>query len=226
VSERGAGQAIRIPVIHAVTNDAILARPDFLERARAVMRALGTHGAIHLRGSRLPAARLHDLAAALAPARERTACWLVVNDRLDVALAAGASAVQLTSRSMSVADAQHVASLSAPARTSLVVGASVHTAAEAAAAAAAGASWVVAGHVFATPSHPGAPGRGIALIREIAVTTSIPCIAIGGIRPEHVETLRSAGAHGVAAISGIWGQNDAERAAIDYLSAYEHQRGP
>ncbi|MBX6332431.1 MAG: thiamine phosphate synthase, partial [Gemmatimonadaceae bacterium] len=88
-------------------------------------------------------------------------------------------------------------------------------------AAADGASWVVAGNVYPTPTHAGAPGRGAALVRTIVAAAPVPCIAIGGVKPAHVAALRAAGAHGVAAISGIWGGDDAERAAIDYLSAYE-----
>lgn len=203
-----------VPVIHAVTSDAVLARGDFIERARSVMRALGPRGAVHLRARTLTAARLYELAVALGPLQERHGCWVVVNDRVDVALAAGARGAQLTSRSLPVADARRLA----PA---LPLGASVHSAAEAARAAADGASWVVAGNVYPTPTHAGAPGRGAALVRTIVAAAPVPCIAIGGVKPAHVAALRAAGAHGVAAISGIWGGDDAERAAIDYLSAYE-----
>jgi thiamine-phosphate diphosphorylase len=206
-----------IPIIHAVTDDLIVTRPEFLDRARSVMAALGSRGAVHLRARYLPTARLYELATALVPVQERTGCWLVVNDRLDVALAAGTRGAQLTSRSMTVADARAVA----PA---LQLGASVHGAADAERAAREGADWLVVGHVFETRSHPGVPGRGVALIREILAAASVPCIAIGGIRAAHVAMLRAAGAHGVAAISGIWGADDAERAAIDYLSSYDEQR--
>ncbi|HEY9449911.1 MAG TPA: thiamine phosphate synthase, partial [Gemmatimonadaceae bacterium] len=86
--------------------------------------------------------------------------------------------------------------------------------------------WVVAGHVYETASHPGVPGGGESLVREVAAATSIPCIAIGGIRAEHLPALRAAGAYGVAFIRGIWSANDAERAATDYVSAYESALDP
>lgn len=214
----GTGLSSRVPVIHAVTNDRILASPEFLERSHAVMAALGERGAIHLRGARTAAARLYDLARRLHEVQERTGCWLVVNDRVDIALAAGARGVQLTSHSMLPADARGVA----PA---LPVGASVHTPGEARDAEAAHADWIVAGHVFATATHPGTPGRGVGYIQQVVGATSLPCLAIGGVRPEHVATLRATGVYGVAAISGIWGADDAERAAREYLSAYDEQRG-
>jgi thiazole tautomerase (transcriptional regulator TenI) len=202
-----------LPRLHAITNDEVLSRPDFLDTARRLMAAVGQRGAVHLRGSRLPGARLYELAVALAPAQEGGA-WLVVNDRVDVALAAGARAVQLTSRSLPPADARLVA----PA---LAVGASVHSIDEARNAASAGAAWAVAGHVFPTGSHPGEPARGVEFLEGLVTQAGVPIVAIGGIRPQHVFALRLAGVHGVAAIRGIWDTDDAEQAAIHYLSSYD-----
>jgi thiazole tautomerase (transcriptional regulator TenI) len=205
---------LALPRIHAVTDDMILAHPEFTTRARGVMRALGPRGAVHLRARYLTAAQLYGIALALGDAQETTGCWLVVNERLDVALAARTQAAQLTSRSLSVRDARLVA----PA---FPLGASVHSADDAADAERDGADWVVAGHIFETPSHKGAPGRGAALVAAVAQRIELPCIAIGGVRPAHVGTLRAAGAYGVAAISGIWGAPSAEGAATDYLSHYD-----
>jgi thiamine-phosphate diphosphorylase len=202
-----------LPRLHAITNEEILCRPHFVDTARRVMAAVGARGAIHVRGSRLPAARLYELAAALSPAQESGA-WLVVNDRVDVALAAGARAVQLTSRSLSPRDARVVA----PA---LAVGASVHTLEEAQHAASASATWAVAGQVFATGSHPGAEGRGVDFLEALVTRAGVPIVAIGGIRPQHVFALKLLGVHGVAAIRGIWDADDAEKAAFHYLSSYD-----
>jgi len=210
-----------VPVVHAVTDDDVLAREDALDRLRAVMRALGARGALHLRGPHTPAARLFGLAVPLVAEQQRSGAWLVVNDRVDLALAAGAHAAQLTSRSLTVRQARALA----PVRT-LRLGASVHDANEANFAAKDGADWLVAGHVFETPSHPGAPGRGLGLIRGILASAAAPVIAIGGIVPAHVAMLVAAGAHGVAAIRGIWAAEDAAAAAAEYLSAYEHAARP
>ena len=203
-----------IPRIHAVTDDLILARAEFTTRARGVMNALGPRGAVHLRARYLTAAQLYAIALALGDAQESTGCWLVVNERLDVALAAKTHAAQLTTRSLGVADARIVAD-------ELPIGASIHAAEEAEAAERDGADWVVAGHVFKTASHAGMPGRGTELVSAVTARTKLPCIAIGGIRPADIGTLRDAGAYGVAAISGIWGAPSAEAAATDYLSHYD-----
>jgi thiamine-phosphate diphosphorylase len=207
-----------IPLVHAVTSDGVLARADFLGRARRVMEALGPRGAVHLRSRIVPAARLYELAVALGAVGERTGAWVVVNDRVDVACAARASAVQLTTRSLSLADARRMAG-------TMPLGASAHSLRDATGAAGDGADWVVVGHVYDTPSHPDEPARGLDLVRETASAIATPVVAIGGIKPRHVDALLDAGAHGVAAISGIWAANDAERAAADYLSRYERHHG-
>ncbi len=207
-----------VPRIHAVTDDLILAHPEFTSRARGVMTALGARGAVHLRARYLTAAQLYAIALALGDAQESTGCWLVVNERLDVALAAKTHAAQLTTRSLTVADARVVAG-------DLPLGASIHSVHEALEAERDGADWIVAGHVYPTSSHAGKAERGVELVAEVTAKTTIPCIAIGGVRPANVGTLRDAGAWGVAAITGIWGAASAEAAATDYLSHYDGARG-
>jgi thiazole tautomerase (transcriptional regulator TenI) len=222
---------VSVPVIHAVTSDDIVAREDVIALAVGVMRVLGPRGAVHLRAPATSPRRLFDLATALAPHQESTGAWLAVNDRVDVAHSVGARAVQLTSRSLTVADARaaiRAASSDAP---PIALGASVHTVEEARAASE-GAddtreprlAWLVAGHVFATPSHAGVPERGSSFLGEICAAVPIPVIAIGGVRPANVGELLAAGAYGVAVIRGIWHAVDAERAAADYLSAYDAVR--
>jgi thiazole tautomerase (transcriptional regulator TenI) len=178
-----------------------------------VMHAGGPRVAVHLRAPRLDGRRLYDLARGIAQLQRETGAWLVVNDRADIALTAGARGVQLTSRSMAPADARR----SVPA---LFVGASVHSTDDAAEAVRAGVQWLVAGHVFDTESHPGEEGRGTAFIERLSASCTVPILAIGGIRPEHVRTLRDAGAYGVAVIRGVWHASDAGAAVIDYLSAH------
>jgi thiazole tautomerase (transcriptional regulator TenI) len=203
----------RIPVLHAVTSDEIVLRSDFVDRARRVMHAGGPRVAVHVRAPRLGGRRLHELACRVAELQHETGAWLVVNDRADVALTSGARGVQLTSRSMSAEDAR----VFAP---PLWIGASVHSQQDAQVAVDGRARWLVAGHVFETTSHPDAKGRGTAFVAQLAATFSVPIIAIGGVRPEHVLALRSAGAHGVAVIRGVWHASDAGAAVIDYLSAH------
>jgi thiazole tautomerase (transcriptional regulator TenI) len=199
-----------LPVIHAVTTDEIVARPDFIQQAAGVMRALGARGAVHLRALRTGGARLYRLAQELAEFQRTTGAWLVATDRVDLALVAGARGVQLTSRSVGVADALRFA----PA---LAIGASVHSLADARRAAADGATWLVAGHL--TEDRRGVAGPRA--LREVASEGRLPTIVIGGVTPGHIRGLHNLGVHGVAAIRGIWEADSAERAAAEYLAAYD-----
>ena len=218
-----------IPVIHAVTTDDIVRRPNFLVQARAVMAALGARGAIQLRAPHLAqhaAGEMLAIARELVGEQERTGAWLVVNDRLDITLIARARGIQLSGQSMAIADAHRVAT-SRHVGTEPLVGASVHSLEEAIAARLAGASWGVAGHLFrhvdASTEHQGQDG--MVVLGELVRFGGIPIIAIGGIVPQHVQPLRKLGVRGVAAIRGIWDADNAERAAADYLSAYDAQVG-
>jgi thiamine-phosphate diphosphorylase len=204
-----------VPVIHAVTTDEIVARPDFIERAAGVMRTLGARGAVQLRAPRTSGAKLYAIASALAEHQESTGAWLVVTNRVDVALATRARGVQLTSRSMGVTDALAVA----PA---LAVGASAHSIAEARAACEAGATWLVVGRLRDER-------RGVAgprTLRELTVECGAPVVVIGGVTPAHVSALRGLGVHGVAAIRGVWNEENTADAAGAYLAAYDEPNPP
>ena len=207
-----------VPLVHAVTTDEIVARPDFIDVACGVMGALGHRGALHLRAGRLTGARLELLGETLAAAQQVTGAWLVVNDRVDVARAVGAHGAQLTSQSLTVADARRAAP-------GLAIGASVHAVPEGVSAAESGADWLVAGRVFDAEGRPGATGIGMEFVEALIASVRIPVIAIGGVRPQHCRVLRLAGVHGVAVIRGIWDAPNAERAAIEYLSCYDDAAG-
>ena len=210
--------ALAVPILHAVTNDEIVLRDDFSELAHRVMSAGGPRVAVHLRGPHLPGRRLYEIALQLVALQRETGAWLVVNDRVDVAMAAGARGAQLTSRSIESGDARRFAP-------QLALGASVHSAGAAERAAGGGADWLVAGHVFETATHPAEEGRGLMFIQLLSERLSTPVIAIGGIRPHHVPVVRAAGGRGVAAIRGVWQASDAAAAVIDYLSAYDAYGG-
>ena len=231
---------VTLPVLHAVTNDEIVGRPKFLERARGVMRAMGGRGALQLRAARMAQDRADqfvEVALTLAEEQERTGAWLVINDRVDVALIVCARGVQLSRNSLDVADVASVLLKSAAqcgAAENCAIGASLHSLEEGIAARLAGASWGVVRDALGM--HPPVAGEegstsdqrertGPALLEQLVRYSGIPIVAIGGITPHHVGSLRRHGAHGVAAIRGIWDSEDSERAVIDYLSAYDSEVG-
>jgi thiamine-phosphate diphosphorylase len=149
---------------------------------------------LQVRERDLDAALLQALVGAIRAAVEGTALRVIVNERLDVALAAGADGVHLRGDSLPPAAARSLA----PA--GFLIGRSVHAAAEARGAAA-GADYLVAGTVFATPSKPGRTELlGPDGLASIAATAGRPVLAIGGITIERAAVVARAGAAGIAAI--------------------------
>src|SRR5207244_8917602 len=116
---------------------------------------------------------------------------LAINDRLDVALAAGAQGVHLAGQSLPVDAAVHLAA------GRLLIGRSVHSLSEAQTAAAAGADYVTFGHVFPTTTHPGLPPRGLAELSEIVEAVEVPVLAIGGVTVDNLDGVLATGCAGV-----------------------------
>jgi thiamine-phosphate pyrophosphorylase len=154
--------------------------------------------AVQVREKDLGAAELLALCRELRAATRDAGARLIVNDRVDVALAAGADAVQRTHTSLPIPAIRAIAD------TRLRIGASVHSLEEARAAAELGADWLVFGPVYDTPSKRAyGPPQGVSALAAVAAAVRVPVIAIGGITPERVREVREARAAGVAVISAI-----------------------
>jgi thiamine-phosphate pyrophosphorylase len=139
---------------------------------------------------------------------------LLVNDRLDVALATDCDGAHLGGGSLPAAAARV---LLGPERW---VGVSCHDAGEVDAAVRSGADFAFVGSIYPTASHPGRTGMGPTGLAEIAARTSgLPLLGIGGIGSDEVEALLDAGAHGVATIRGVWSTADPATAVTRYLEA-------
>ena len=151
---------------------------------------------VQIREKDLPTRRLLALTeAALASARHQGRTRMMVNDRLDVALAAKAHGVHLGTRSMPVDLVRRLA----PREFS--VGVSCHSLEEVLAAQAADADYILLGPIFATPSKlPYGPPLGLAKLREVTLQVSIPVFALGGITIDQVAVCRQNGAAGIAGI--------------------------
>ncbi|MFO7259849.1 MAG: thiamine phosphate synthase [bacterium] len=202
--------------LHLVTDDAVLRAADFRERAQAVLAAHGSALALHLRGHGVSGAELFELARDLAFGADGAGAELLVNDRVDVALAAGADGVQLGRRSLPIAAARALLGADA------WIGYSAHGAEEAAQAAADGADFILVGTLYRTASHPEREPAGVERVRETVAALApaeVPVIGIGGITPERVREVLAAGAYGVAVLGGVWHAADPVAAAADYIAA-------
>lgn len=152
-------------------------------------------GMIQIREKDLPVRDLCDLAAAALERACPTPCRVLVNDRLDVALALGAAGVHLASDSLPPAAARRIAP------PGFMVGVSCHSVEQARAAEAGGADYVLLGPVFDTPSKCAfGPPLGLDKLAETARALRIPVLALGGVTPDRVAECLHAGARGVAGI--------------------------
>jgi thiamine-phosphate pyrophosphorylase len=196
-----------------VTDDALVAGRDLVALAQAAVR--GGVTAVQLRLKHESGRALVETARALVAA---VPVPLLINDRLDVALAAGAAGVHLGPDDLPAVLARRVAP------PGFVVGASVGSADEAAAARAADywgvGPWRATGTKLAAGEALGAGG----FRRIVAIAGRIPCVAIGGIRPEDASAVRAAGGAGVAVVSGILGAGDVEEAARGYWNCVNSQQ--
>jgi thiamine-phosphate pyrophosphorylase len=128
---------------------------------------------------------------------------ILINDRLDVACAAGAGGVHLGENSLPIREVvkNAVQWKRAAGREDFLVGASCHSVEEGRLAAVSGADYIFFGPVFATPSKASfGPPQGVAALAEISRAISIPVLAIGGITAENAAACLEVGAAGIAAI--------------------------
>ena len=174
----------------------------------AVRRALtGGVDWVQVREKSAPAVDTYALARRLHDACREAGAGLIVNDRVDIALAMGAEGVHLAKKSL---PPEVVRPLLAPGQ---LLGSSVHSLEEAIHAVRAGADYLTFGNVFATDSHPGAPAKGVVVLRTIVEMVHVPVLAIGGITPENVADVLATGCAGVAVIGAILAAADPAAAA-------------
>lgn len=184
------------PVRCLVTDRARLPEP----RLDAVVRQVEEAGAagiplIQIRERDLAARVLFELVQRAVRAVRGTGARILVNDRLDVALAAGAHGVHLRGDSFPAGRVRSTVPHG------FLIGQSVHSAADAGAARTLGADYLIFGNVFDTASKPDRPGRGLSALAAVAAATPLPVLAIGGVTYDRVPDVLQAGAAGFAAIS-------------------------
>jgi thiamine-phosphate pyrophosphorylase len=156
---------------------------------------------IHIRERDLEARELSALVAGVVAATRGSATRVVVNDRVDVAIACGADGVHLREDSIPAIRVR----LMAPA--GFLIGCSVHSPARAATAAR-GADYIVAGTVFPTASKPGLTELlGLEGLSAVATVVQVPVLAIGGMSLARIADVATAGARGIAAI-GLFADPD------------------
>jgi thiamine-phosphate diphosphorylase len=212
---RNAGAASRLPA-PAFMFVAGPASRSSGELARTVLAAV--QGGVNIVQLRDREADEEALRSATVETREAAGDALVVlNTHADLAATLLLDGVHLPERFL----AGEGAATCAARHARLLIGVSVHSLASARAAASQGADYLLAGHVFPTPSHAGVPGRGLDWLAEICGSVAIPVLAIGGVTPENAPACLAAGARGIAVMSPITSAADPADAARCYRAAIE-----
>jgi thiamine-phosphate pyrophosphorylase len=200
------------PTLYLVTDpDLSLGRPEDEIVRRAVAAGVTM---VQYRDKDAPTRKMVEKARALTAICEENGVALIVNDRLDVALAGGAHGVHLGQDDMLLSDARRIAGQD------LIIGVSVTTGEEVSQAVEGGADYLAANGVFptATKTDLGEP-LGLDGVKILASLSDLPIVAIGGINTENTTDVIRAGAAGVAVVSFIVSAEDIEGRCRELLKA-------
>jgi thiamine-phosphate pyrophosphorylase len=181
----------------------------FLQRVLAAVTP-----AIQLRERDLSARELVTLASEVQALTASYGSQLLINDRIDIALALEGVGVHLRSNSLPVSVARQMLG------TQRLLGISVHSVEEAVQGESQGADYIVLGPIYETPTKQMfGPPLGIRTLEKACRLVHIPIVGIGGVTAARAREMRHAGAFGAAVITAILGATDVESAARELLDA-------
>lgn len=191
--------------VYVITDRGLAGPRGILAVTEAAVRGGAT--LVQLREPNAPGRRLVEEARALIALLRPLGIPLLVNDRVDVALAVDADGVHVGQSDMHPADAR---ALLGPDR---ILGLSITELADLDRSDLAGVDYLGVGPVFGTRTKPdAAPPMGLAGLSAVRAATRLPIVAIGGIGPKEAALVRAAGADGVAIVSAIMAAADPEAA--------------
>lgn len=182
--------------LYLVTDPVLHKGYPVLEQVRLALE--GGVKLIQIREKELATGKFIDLARKALEMTSKAEAFLIINDRVDVALAAGADGVHIGQDDMSLADARR---LLGPDK---IIGVSVRSAEEARRAEKHGADYIAASGVFTTDTKKDVgDALGRDSLKIIHEASSLPLIAIGGIKVDNCAEVIKTGADGVAVVTGI-----------------------
>jgi thiamine-phosphate pyrophosphorylase len=203
-----------LPRVHCITDLPFRDSPFGRENTLDLIEAVVCQGvdAVQVRAKQLADRDLYSFTRSVVDRLRGKAVTVIVNDRLDIALATGAHGIHLGLDDLPVAEARRLA----PA--GFLIGATCRSASHAAEARAQGADYVGVGPVYASTTKAGLPSAvGLATLRETAKV--LPSIAISGINADRIPDVMAAGAYGVAVVAAISGAKHPELAAKEIVDA-------
>ena len=193
------------PVVCMITDRRRFGSTEDALVRRVAAAAVAGVDLVQIRERDLEGGALSRLVVRCLEATTGTRTRVLVNDRLDVALGAGAHGVHLRGDSM---PADRARALAPP---GFLIGRSVHSVDEARRVTeGAGLDYLLLGAVFATASKPGSLAVGVRMLADVVAATTVPVLAVGGVTVDTVSRLADAGCAGFAAI-GFFAGDDGER---------------
>lgn len=164
---------------------------------------------VQLRESHIPSADFYAMAKRIKKITDRYNVPLIINNRMDIALAAGAAGVHLGQKDIPAAAARNVMGKGR------LLGISVSDLSEALKAQEAGADYLGVGAMFPSKTKKDAEIVSIEELQKICRAVTIPVVAIGGIGKENADMLLKLGVDGLAVVSAIIGSEDISKAAAE-----------
>ena len=186
--------------VYAVTDRAWTGEKTLEEQLREALEAGVT--LVQLREKDLEEGAFLEEAKQIKELTDAYGVPLIINDRVDIALACGAAGVHVGQEDL---DAGTVRGLLGPDR---ILGVTAKTVEQAERAEQAGADYLGSGAVFGSSTKKNAKPMTIEQLRQITSAVSIPVVAIGGIHAENIDQLAGTGIAGAAVVSGIFGARD------------------
>jgi len=191
---------LNLPPLYAILDSEQTKSRDGLTVLRELLG--GGAGVVQLRAKIIEPRDFFGLAREARALAHGRGCKLIVNDRLDIALACGADGVHLGQDDLPLGPARKL-------MPDKIIGISTHSAEQAVEAERGGADYIGFGPMFGTATKDtGYDARGIDMLRAVRAAVKIPIVAIGGIKEENIAQVWQAGADSAAIISDILGADD------------------
>lgn len=169
---------------------------------------------VQLREKEIPASDFYMLALEIKKITDRYGIPLIINDRIDIAMAAGAAGVHIGQQDIPADIARKVIGKD------MLLGVSVGSATEALDAVKAGADYLGVGAMFPTGTKPDAGFVSMEELGRIRKAVDIPIVVIGGINRENAMLFRPMGVDGLAVVSAVIAQPDIKASAADLKSLF------